>query len=169
MDAYQSRKLWILLPLGLSLFFAGSNQSAFARVSDFTKPQLVLASNAFIFNPRSLTWKAVANGRVIRSGKAIGGARYCSDIGRSCRTPSGTYSVLSKGGPGCRSSRYPLGKGGAKMPYCMFFSKNYAVHGSYELPNYNASHGCIRVQPDAARWLSQSFMHVGTTVVVQPY
>ncbi|MBA3537012.1 MAG: L,D-transpeptidase [Tatlockia sp.] len=130
---------------------------------------MVLASNAFIFNPRSLTWKAVSNGKVIRSGKAVGGGKYCKDVGRSCKTPSGSYSVISKGGPGCRSSRYPLGKGGAKMPYCMFFAKNYAVHGSYEMPNYNASHGCIRVQPAAARWLSQNFMRIGTPVIVKSY
>lgn len=153
MEDIKSRKKWYFSLLGIGLFFIS---------------QVVLA-NTFIFNPRSLTWKAVHNGKVIKSGKAIGGSHYCKDIGRSCRTPTGTFQVISKGGPDCRSSRYPVGKGGAKMPYCMFFSKLYAVHGSYEMPNYNASHGCIRVYPSAARWLSQNFMHVGTTVVVQSY
>lgn len=126
-------------------------------------------ANTFIFNPRTLTWKAVQNGKVIRTGKASGGSKYCPDIGRSCRTPSGTYHVISKGGPDCRSSRYPLGKGGAEMPYCMFFSSLYAIHGSYDVPRHNASHGCIRVRPSDARWLSHNFVKIGTTVVVQPY
>lgn len=99
----------------------------------------------------------------------LGGRSYCPDIHRSCRTPTGTYHVMSKGGAGCRSSRYPVGRGGAPMPYCMFFSKYYAVHGSPDVPNYNASHGCVRVLPSDARWLNHNFMHEGTTVVIKPY
>ena len=52
---------------------------------------------------------------------------------------------------------------------CMFFSKYYAVHGSYEVPNYNASHGCIRVTPADAKWLYYNFIEIGTPVVVKPY
>lgn len=128
------------------------------------------AGNTFIFNPNSLSWKAInEDGKVVRTGKGSGGRKYCADIRRGCKTPSGVYRVVSKGGAGCRSSRYPLGGGGAPMPYCMFFSKNYAIHGSYDVPNYNASHGCIRVQPSDARWLSSSFMKIGTKVVIKPY
>ncbi|WP_131781679.1 L,D-transpeptidase [Legionella gresilensis] len=127
-------------------------------------------ANTFIFNPKKLSWSAVNhNGKVIRSGKASGGSRYCKDVKRACKTPSGTYRVISKQGPGCRSSRYPLGKGGSPMPYCMFFSKYYAIHGSYDVPNYNASHGCIRVKPHDAKWLSNNFIQIGTKVVIHPY
>lgn len=128
------------------------------------------ANGKFVFSPRTLKWKAInADGRVIRTGRGSGGRSYCPDIKRSCRTPSGTYNVIAKRGASCRSSRYPVGKGGAPMPYCMFFSKYYAIHGSPDVPNKNASHGCIRVEPSEARWLHQNFMHVGTKVVVQPY
>lgn len=128
------------------------------------------AGNTFIFNPNTLSWKAInENGKVVRTGKGSGGKKYCADIRRGCKTPSGVYRVVSKGGSGCRSSRYPLGGGGAPMPYCMFFNKNYAIHGSYDVPNYNASHGCVRVQPNDARWLSSSFMKIGTKVVIKPY
>jgi len=127
-------------------------------------------SNKVIFYPKKLKWVAVnSNGKVVRSGRASGGRGYCPDIHRSCRTPTGTYHVISKGGAGCRSSRYPVGQGGAPMPYCMFFTKNYALHGSYDVPNYNASHGCIRIHPSDARWLQQNFVSVGTTIVVMPY
>ncbi len=128
------------------------------------------SANTFVFNPNTTSWKAINdNGKVVRSGRASGGRHYCPDIRRSCKTPSGVYHIISKGGPGCRSSRYPVGKGGAPMPYCMFFSKYYAVHGSYDVPKYNASHGCIRVTPSDARWLSKSFMRIGTKVIVKPY
>lgn len=130
----------------------------------------VLALNTFVYNPRTLTWSAINdNGRVIRSGRGSGGKGYCPDIRRSCRTPTGVYRIWSKGGLGCKSSRYPVGRGGAPMPYCMFFSKYYAVHGSYDVPGYNASHGCVRVRPGDAAWLSRNFMRIGTRVVIKPY
>lgn len=128
------------------------------------------ASGTFTYNPRTLHWTAVSSsGKVVRSGHGSGGRSYCPDIHRSCRTPTGTYHVIGKRGSDCKSSRYPVGHGGAPMPYCMYFTKFYAVHGSYEVPGYNASHGCIRVTPSDAHWLYNNFMSVGTKVVVKPY
>lgn len=127
-------------------------------------------ANTFVFNPRTLSWAAINDsGHVVKTGRASGGRGYCPDIHRGCHTPVGTYTIHSKGGAGCRSSRYPVGHGGAEMPYCMFFTQYYAVHGSYEVPDYNASHGCIRVTPSDAKWLSANFIHVGTKVIVKPY
>lgn len=127
------------------------------------------AENTFIFNPRTQQWRAISNGKTVRSGHGSAGASYCRDIKRSCRTPSGSFRVISKGGPGCKSSRYPLPNGGAPMPYCMFFSKNYAIHGSGDVPNYNASHGCVRVYTSDARWLNQNFLRNGDRVIIQSY
>ncbi len=128
------------------------------------------AGNTFVFNPNTLNWKAIdENGTVIRTGRGSGGMKYCRDVRRGCKTPSGVYRIISKGGPSCRSSRYPVGRGGAPMPYCMFFSKYYAIHGSYDVPDRNASHGCIRVEPEDARWLSHNFVRIGTKVIVKPY
>lgn len=129
-----------------------------------------LWANTFVFNPNTHSYKAVDDqGRLIRAGRASGGRKYCSDLGRSCKTPSGAFSVHSKGGAGCKSGKYPLGRGGAPMPYCMFFSRYYAIHGSYDVPDANASHGCIRVTPQDAKWLSRNFIRTGTTVIVKPY
>lgn len=126
--------------------------------------------NTFVFNPNTLTWKAIDDhGKVVRTGRGSGGKHYCSDTHRRCKTPSGVFYVHSKGGSGCKSSKYPIGRGGSPMPYCMFFTKYYAIHGSYEVPNYNASHGCIRVTPGDASWLSHHFIHIGTKVIVKPY
>lgn len=156
--------------IAIAFVFSFYSPVSFSNAAHGTKPLMTLAANkTFIFNPRTLTWKAVKNGKVIRSGRASGGANYCRDVKRACRTPSGTYRVISKRGANCRSSRYPLGGGGAKMPYCMFYSKYYAVHGSHDVPNYNASHGCIRVRVGAAKWLYHNFMSIGTKVIVKPY
>lgn len=123
----------------------------------------------FVFSPRKLRWYAYENGRLIRSGRASGGAGYCADVKRGCRTPVGNFSVKRKGPASCKSSKFPLGRGGAPMPYCMFFYHGFAIHGSYDVPNHNASHGCIRVEPKAAAWLSNHFMRIGTKVKVTPY
>jgi hypothetical protein len=127
--------------------------------------------NVFVFDPRSHSWSAYSDGHLVKSGRASGGKSYCPDIGRGCKTIVGTYHVISKGGANCKSSRFPVEtRGGAPMPWCMrFHAKGYAVHGSNDVPNYNASHGCVRVTPADASWLSHNFMGIGTTVIVRPY
>ncbi|WED44209.1 L,D-transpeptidase [Legionella cardiaca] len=169
MEEVKSRKYWSISLFSLIFLLSGAENPLHASSFPANGPYLTLASNTFIFNPRSRSWKAVQNGKVVKTGKASGGSNYCRDIKRACRTPSGTYHIISKGGANCRSSRYPLGGGGAKMPYCMFYSKYYAIHGSYDVPNYNASHGCIRVRPSDALWLHRNFIKIGTKVVVLPY
>jgi len=125
----------------------------------------------FIFDPNIPAWAAYdAQGNLVKTGSASGGRDFCPDVNRECRTVTGTFRVYSKKGPDCKSSIYPIEtNGGAKMPYCMHFFQGYSIHAAYEVPKWNASHGCIRVLPDAARWLNQDFMDVGTTVIVTPY
>ncbi len=128
------------------------------------------AGNRIQVNLGNQTWKAYDDGcRLVNSGHVSGGKKYCPDIRRACRTPTGTYTVYSKGGSGCKSSRFPVGRGGAPMPYCMFFKGGYALHGSNSVPNYNASHGCVRMSPSDARWLNQNFVRVGSTRVSVSY
>tara|TARA_R110002126_G_scaffold273866_1_gene418654 strand:+ start:196739 stop:197290 length:552 start_codon:yes stop_codon:yes gene_type:complete len=141
-----------------------------ATTTNTAKPFTVLARNTFVFSPRTLRWKAINdNGKVVRTGKGSGGKSYCKDTRRSCLTPTGTFSIISKRGANCRSSKYPIGKGGSPMPYCMFFSKYYAVHGSYHVPNHNASHGCVRIKPNDAKWLYNNFIRIGTKVIIKSY
>lgn len=127
------------------------------------------SGKAFVFDPQQHMWYAFQDGQVMASGVAAGGSNWCRDIGRRCHTPTGVFSVLSKGGPGCKSSRYPRPHGGAPMGYCMFFTSNYAIHASNDVPAANVSHGCIRVRPGAAAWLSANFMDYGTKVIVRSY
>jgi hypothetical protein len=125
----------------------------------------------FIFDPNAHAWAAYdASGNLVKTGSASGGSDYCPDIGKPCHTVSGTYHIYSKKGPECRSSVYPIEtNGGARMPYCMHFHEGYSIHAAYDVPRFNASHGCVRVLPDAARWLNQDFLNVGSTVIVKPY
>lgn len=127
-------------------------------------------NRVFVFDPKIARYAAYdEGGNLVTSGRASGGRNYCPDIKRGCRTPAGTYRIQEKRGAGCKSTRFPVGRGGAPMPYCMFFNKNYAVHGSYEVRDYNASHGCIRISPSEAKWLNQNFLKMGSTVIVKSY
>ena len=63
------------------------------------------------------------------------------------------------------------------MPYCMYFHKGVALHGSEDIPGYRASHGCIRMFTRDAKWLNENFVessnaernhNLGTKVVVRP-
>lgn len=126
----------------------------------------------FIFDPNYNAWVIYdESGNRRNTGKASGGSLYCPDIGRRCTTISGEFEIISKGGPDCISTKYPIKThGGAPMPYCMrFSSKGYAIHGSNDIPDRNVSHGCIRITPSAAKWLSKTFMEIGTMVIVYPY
>lgn len=125
----------------------------------------------FIFDPKLTAWAAYdEQGNRVKTGRASGGKDWCDDVNRPCRTVTGTFHVYSKKGEDCTSSIYPIETGGgAKMPYCMHFNGGYSIHAAYEVPDYNASHGCVRVLPSAAKWLNQDFMNVGTTVIIKPY
>lgn len=124
-----------------------------------------------IFSPKATAWAAYnAQGIRVKTGRASGGKNYCADVGRACKTTVGSYKFYSKKGADCTSGKYPIETGGgAPMPYCMHFNGGYALHGSYNVPDYNASHGCVRVLPSAAKWLSENFVDVGTSMVVKPY
>lgn len=125
----------------------------------------------FVFDPKSSSWAVYdEQGSRINTGRASGGKGYCPDVGRRCHTVVGRFTVFSKGDSDCISSKFPIEThGGAPMPYCMHFHpKGYAIHGSPSVPDYNASHGCIRVTPTAARWLN-NYLNVGSTVIVKSY
>lgn len=108
-------------------------------------------------------------GNLVYWGPVSGARGYCPDIHRGCHTPLGHFPILWKEGPGCISSKYPVGEGGSPMPYCMHFHGGYALHGSYEVPGYNASHGCVRMFVDDARWLNKEFTEDGeTSVIIKP-
>ena len=51
------------------------------------------------------------------------------------------------------------------MVYSTYFIRGYAIHGYYDVPTYNASHGCLRVPiPDA--FAIYSWVHLGDQIDV---
>jgi len=119
-----------------------------------------------LVDPKRLAWGAYdSGGNLVNWGPMSGGKGYCPDIHGRCKTPVGSFSVYNKRGPECYSTKFPIGEGGAPMPYCMFFKGGYAMHGGY-VPGFNASHGCVRLFTPDARWLNEEFVGLGTKVVV---
>ncbi|OGV28814.1 MAG: endopeptidase IV [Legionellales bacterium RIFCSPHIGHO2_12_FULL_35_11] len=130
-----------------------------------------------IIDQDKLAWAAYdANGDLVKWGPIASGRTKCPDSANSCLTLTGTYRVFSKEDEKCKSDIFPIGRGGAKMPYCMFFHKGFAMHGSDDIPGYRASHGCVRMFSRDAKWLNHEFVEsgndsnnqVGTKVIVRP-
>ncbi len=137
----------------------------------FPMQMLTHGQKIFVFDPKGFAWAAYdANGQRIMTGSASGGKDMCEDVGKPCRTVTGTFRVYNKRGIDCKSGEYPVEtEGGAKMPYCMYFFQGYTIHAAYEVPPYNSSHGCVRVLPSAAKWLNEQFITIGTRVIVLSY
>ncbi|HYM00933.1 MAG TPA: L,D-transpeptidase family protein, partial [Blastocatellia bacterium] len=73
-------------------------------------------------------------------------------------TPRGRFTVYNKIN-GWRKA--PLGM----IYYPCYFNKGWAIHGSKSVPNYPASHGCVRIPIPTAKELSD-ILPIGTTVLV---
>jgi L,D-transpeptidase catalytic domain len=130
-----------------------------------------------IVDQDKLAWGAYdRNGQLVKWGPISSGRDKCPDSIRSCRTMTGIFRFFSKENERCISNVYPIGKGGAKMPYCMYFHKGFALHGSPDIPGYRASHGCVRLFTRDALWLNHNFVelsnennhYLGTKVVIRP-
>lgn len=83
------------------------------------------------------------------------------------RTPTGRFRVLEKELRHV-SSKYPEPHGGARMDYMLRLT-NYgvAMHLGY-VPNYPASHGCIRMENGFAQKM-YNWASVGTPVIIRGY
>lgn len=130
-----------------------------------------IASNekTVVVDPNVHAWGAYEDGTLVRAGLAAAGASYCPDLGRPCHTYPGTFRIYSLGSESCKSHIFPIPRGGAPMPYCMYFHGGQALHGSYELADANISHGCVRMDPSDAEWMRFNFANIGTKVIVKPY
>ena len=135
------------------------------------------AEKEVIVDQDKLAWAAYdAQGQLVNWGPIASGSDKCSDSNRKCRTLTGIYRVFSKENEKCKSDVFPINKGGAPMPYCMYFIKGFALHGSADMPGYRASHGCVRMFTRDAKWLNENFVessneqnnNMGTKVVVRP-
>ncbi|MBS0357981.1 MAG: L,D-transpeptidase [Proteobacteria bacterium] len=146
-------------------------------ISPFPSQMNTNGQKMVIVNQDELAWGAYNEaGHLVWWGPISSGEDYCPDIHRGCHSPTGNYHFFRKQGADCISSKFPIETdGGAPMPYCMHFNGGYALHGSFEVPGYRASHGCIRLFSEDARWLNQEFIDLpgngrgqGTAVIIQP-
>ena len=107
------------------------------------------------------------SGALIFSGPVSGGKVWCDDTKESCATAMGDYHVFKIKDDKCTSGTYPLTtKGGAPMPYCMYYYKGFAIHGSTLSGFINRSRGCVRLFDADAKWLNEHFVKLGTEVTV---
>ncbi len=125
-----------------------------------------------IVDPNIHEWGAYdSNGELLHAGIATAGSDWCRDLHRRCHTKVGTFRVYSLGDRSCVSRKFPLGRGGAPMPYCMYFNGGQALHGSpsSHVVRGNISHGCVRLHVEDAKWLRFNFVEEGTEVIIKPY
>lgn len=109
-----------------------------------------------------------ADGRLMYWGPATGGDEWCSDSAHPCKTAEGVFNIYRMKGADCVSNEYPLeSKGGAHMPYCMYYYQGYAIHGDDLIGFTHRSHGCVHIFYEDAKWLQQHFVALGTVVIVR--
>ncbi len=144
---------------GLIIAIPVSETVAALDISPFEKQITAPNEKVIYVSLKELAWGAYdSSGALINWGPVSTAKGYCPDLHQRCHTPTGNFRIYNKEGSGCKSRKFPIGRGGAPMPYCMFFHGGFALHGSYDLPGYNASHGCVRMLVKDAKWLNQEFV-----------
>lgn len=152
------------------------DQITLQDISPFDRNIYSMGKKQILVDLKKLAWAAYdESGKMLRWGPVSGGRGDCSDTPEPCLTIEGVFSVFQKRDKFCQSNSFPVDKGGgAPMPYCMFFSDGFALHGSAEVPGYNASHGCVRMFKEDAEWLNREFVELpqsesdkGTQVIVR--
>lgn len=171
-NEFLSKGMVLAVPIAL-------DKTSLLAVSPF--PQKIDAQHEklILINLKQLAFAAFdEQGNQIHWGPISAGSSYCEQPDACYKTPTGTFHILRKKGQACYSKSLPertSGKtGGAFMPYCMFFYKGYALHGSETLPGYNESHGCVRLFNEDAAWLNEHFVQLpdikgnksGTKVII---
>lgn len=127
---------------------------------------------------KQLAWGAYDDqGELVWWGPISSGSGHCGAADGYCVTPSGSFRVIRKQDEYCVSTVFPRNAdgsvGGAAMPFCMHFMRGFALHGSDSVPGYRASHGCVRMFIEDARWLNEEFINVpegnskGTRVIIE--
>lgn len=151
---------WIVIPTDL-------RDASLMQLSPFPKERDTNGKKTIVVSLSKHAFGAYdTDGKLVHWGPISGGKGYCADTGSACKTATGQFKIYRKQGEECKSSKFPVEtQGGAPMPYCMHFYGGYALHGS-TLPGYHASHGCVRMFPEDAKWVNQEFAPIGTTVIV---
>lgn len=128
------------------------------------RPQPVAGGNHIeVHVPTQLLLVVRGGSTVITLNTATGNGEPYEFQGRSytARTPTGDYQVWLVDGSGWRDGE--LGE----MYRPMFYSGNYAIHGSGSIPPFPASHGCARVSVGAMDMIwRDGLLRMGDRVLV---
>ncbi|WP_035917958.1 L,D-transpeptidase [Legionella fairfieldensis] len=146
-------------------------------VSPFPRYIEARGEKTIYISQKKLAWGAYdEDGELLWWGPISSGSDKCHGVVGGCETPTGSYRIIRKQDGECISTAFPRrangDNGGAEMPFCMHFFRGYALHGSEEVPGYRASHGCIRMFTEDARWLNEEFVDLpgggmkGTRVII---
>jgi hypothetical protein len=146
-------------------------------VSPFPRYITPYAEKVIFIDQQLLAWVAYnEEGELVWWGPISSGSGLCPNLDGHCETPSGAFRIIRKQDIECISTAFPQRadgmSGGAEMPYCMHFFRGFALHGSDTVPGYRASHGCVRMFIEDARWLNEEFIDLpggamkGTRVLV---
>lgn len=144
-------------------------------VSPFPRYIEPFGEKVIYVSQKDLAWAAYDfDGELVWWGPVSSGKDGCRN--NSCITPSGSFRVIRKQDIDCVSTAFPRradgNHGGAEMPYCIHFFRGFALHGSRVVPGYRASHGCVRMFIEDARWLNEEFIELpgggmkGTRVIL---
>lgn len=162
-------RIGIELRPGMHIAIPKNSNLTVMDVSPFPHTISAPGEKMILVSLNEMAWGAYdPQGNLVKWGPASSALGYCPDIQRGCHTTTGRFAIYQKQGKHCVSTKYPVGRGGAPMPYCMFFNGGFALHGSHDIPGYNASHGCIRLLVKDAQWLNEEFTagELGTRVIV---
>ena len=149
----------ILFSFILALVFIFPIKTSAADI--FTNEKLISVD---IGSQKLIAWE---NGRVVYETKVSSGMKLTPTI-------KGGFKIYHKTpltdmrGPSPYKNIYPSGKYVTKnVPNTMYFYQGYAIHGAYWHNNFGrpASHGCVNVPLEAAKWLFD-WASVGTRVEV---
>ncbi|MBI5420936.1 MAG: L,D-transpeptidase [Parcubacteria group bacterium] len=87
---------------------------------------------------------------------------HCSTGRPGYTTPKGNFTVYAKERHAV-SYKY----GNTPMPFTLWFHRaGYGIHSSTSVPNHPASHGCVRLKYEDAKWLFGQ-VPVGTPVIIR--
>jgi L,D-transpeptidase ErfK/SrfK len=113
-----------------------------------------------LVSPHDYAFALYIDGVRTRWGPVACGGSWCGDVGRSCRTPRGMFTITEVAGPKRRSSKYPVIEAaegrGALMPYYMrLTNRGVGMHARY-ISGSHVTHGCIGMFYEDAKWLNQN-------------
>jgi L,D-transpeptidase catalytic domain len=164
-------RMTIFIEAGMKIASPKKDKFFIQDITPFPKHKDNITEPTVLINKKLLAWGAFdSGGGLLWWGPISYGTKNCTDNTNGCETPNGSFHIINKGDVNCSNAKID---GGDIIPYCMFFTKELAIHGSYDIPGYPDSHGSIRIPIEDAVWLNKTFVSApsgvfpGTQVIIE--